>query len=138
MEVEAFPLRTRRTALLDCDFSGGSDGKPYSGITDLRLGNGLWENTIFNDGLQPRYVRLGTTAGAFSVWQLQNGLGGTVNNGNVLTRIVTTPNTTGQSVSLQQDFQYDGLNRPATSRETWSRPRTGPRTNPPTTPKTGR
>src|SRR6185503_17633825 len=56
---------------------------PHGAITDLRFGNGLWENVQYNLRLQPRYMQLGTSRGAFDVWQLQNGFGGSVNNGNI-------------------------------------------------------
>ncbi len=36
---------------------------PHGGVKDLKLGNNLWEHSLFNERLQPTEIGLGTTQG---------------------------------------------------------------------------
>src|SRR5207247_945426 len=75
-------------------------------VKSVRLGNGLWEHTDFNNRLQPIQIGLGTTSTSSSVLNLDYSYGTTNNNGNVLGQTITAP-----GFSKPQSYAYDALNR---------------------------
>jgi RHS repeat-associated protein len=80
-------------------------------ISIIQMGNGLVEQTTFNQRLQPVQIKLGTVTSPSSVVQLDYGYGTTNNNGNLLSQTITAPKTTGGSLVLTQTYGYDALNR---------------------------
>ena len=93
----------------------GEAGKAYASslayashgpVRSVRLGNGLWEHTNFNNRLQPIQIGLGATSPSTSLLSLDYSYGATNNNGNVLSQTITA---TG--FSKQQSYSYDALNR---------------------------
>jgi RHS repeat-associated protein len=84
----------------------------HGAVSDLRLGNGLWEHTLFNNRLQPYEIGLGTAKGGNDRLKLAYGYGTTNNNGNVLSQTITVPTINGVAgVTLTQSYAYDQLNR---------------------------
>lgn len=89
-----------------------SHGAPAS----VRLGNGLWEHTLYNDRLQPSEIGLGVSASDSSKLKLEFGYGVAVNgtpdltknNGNLRSQTTTVP---GAAAPLVQTYVYDELNR---------------------------
>jgi RHS repeat-associated protein len=84
----------------------------------MKLGNGLWEHTNFNNRLQPTEIGLGTSSTSTSVVGLTYNYGTTNNNSNVL-----SASYAGGGLSYTQSFGYDSLNRITTSSESgpaWS------------------
>ena len=79
------------------------------------LGNGLYEQSCYNDRLQPEVMRLGTAAGTTNCpeqggdsLRLVLGYGpGANNNGNIVSQAITPQAGT----SFTQAYGYDGLNR---------------------------
>lgn len=59
-------------------------------VTSMKLGNGRWESTTFNNRLQPTQIALGTTQNATDLLKLNYSYGTTANNGNVLSQTVAT------------------------------------------------
>ncbi|HEU4510625.1 MAG TPA: RHS repeat-associated core domain-containing protein, partial [Pyrinomonadaceae bacterium] len=86
---------------------------PHGAVSQLRLGNTLWEHTNFNSRLQPEQVGLGITAASSSVWRLDYSYGTTNNNGNVQSQTITLPGGT----TLTQNYGYDQLNRLTSAQE---------------------
>lgn len=88
---------------------------PNGAVTDLKLGNGLWEHTTFDPArLQPTEIDLGSTQGASDKLKLNYGYGpAATNNGNILSHTITVPN----GPTLTQTFTYDGVNRLRTAQE---------------------
>ncbi len=84
----------------------------HGAISQMRLGNTLWEHTNFNSRLQPTQIGLGTASSNSSVLQLDYSYGTTANNGNVLSQTIVIPGLT-----LSQAYTYDQLNRLETSNE---------------------
>ncbi len=80
---------------------------PHGGVKDLKLGNNLWEHTVFNERIQPTQIRLGTTQSASDKLNLTYNYGTTNNNGDVLSHTITIPS----GPTLTQNYTYDGLNR---------------------------
>jgi RHS repeat-associated protein len=89
-------------------------------VAAIRLGNGLWEHTLYNSRLQPLEVGLGTSRTDSSKLKLEYGYGlsvsGTVdpakNNGNVRSQRISVPaegSTPAQTFT--QSYTYDPLNR---------------------------
>jgi RHS repeat-associated protein len=81
----------------------------HGAVKEVKLGNNLWEHTLFNSRLQPYEIGLGTASTNSSVLQLAytyNTANTNDNNGNVQTQTVTTPDLT-----LKQTYTYDSLNR---------------------------
>lgn len=82
----------------------------------VRLGNGLWEHTIFNTRLQPKQIGLGVSATDSSVLKLDYTYGEVVNgtpdptknNGNIQSQTITVP---GAAAPFVQAYVYDALNR---------------------------
>ena len=88
-------------------------------ISSLRLGNGKFENTIFNSRLQPIQIGLGSSATSQNLLKLNFDYGGTDNNGNVKSQTITTPmvgNIVGFTAT--QNYSYDSLNRLKSAVET--------------------
>jgi len=77
-------------------------------VTSMQLGNGRWENTIFNSRLQPTQIALGVTPGTTNLLKLDYSYGTTANNGNVQSQTITIP---GVSLPFVQNYTYDSLNR---------------------------
>lgn len=85
---------------------------PAGAVKDLQLGNGLWEQTIYNSRLQVEKIRLGTTPGGINRLNLTYSYGTSDNNGNVKSQTITVP-TIGATVGFTytQSYSYDALNR---------------------------
>ena len=82
----------------------------------MKLGNGKWEHTSFNNRLQPTLIGLGTSTSDSSVLQLDytyNTTGQTNNNGNVVSQTITIGTTV-----MTDSFGYDALNRLSSASET--------------------
>jgi RHS repeat-associated protein len=78
----------------------------HGAVSDLQLGNQLWEHTIFNSRLQPTEIGLGTTRTDSSKFKLAYDYG-TTNNGNVQSQTITISG----GPTLSQTYTYDALNR---------------------------
>jgi RHS repeat-associated protein len=78
----------------------------HGAVDIMKLGNGLWEHTTFNNRLQPTQIGLGTSSTDSSTVGLSYTYGTTNNNGNVLTHSYA-----GGGLSYTQTFEYDALNR---------------------------
>jgi RHS repeat-associated protein len=96
-------------------------------VAALRLGNGLWEHTFYNDRLQLKEIGLGTSSADSSKLKLEYAYAPTVdptadaidgtkdqtkNNGNVRSQRISVPaegNTPAQTFT--QVYTYDALNR---------------------------
>lgn len=77
----------------------------------MRLGNGRWEHTNFNQRLQPIEIGVGTSATESSILKLNYDYG-TSNNGNLLRQVITVPTIgTATGFTATQNYQYDELNR---------------------------
>lgn len=93
-------------------------------ITKMRLGNGNWESTAFNERLQPIQIGLGKTeANTTNLLKLDytySTSGNHDNNGNILSQTITVPNSTGQTngFTAVQSYTYDELNRLKSAVET--------------------
>ena len=85
---------------------------PQGAVSVMKLGNGKWEHTNFNNRLQPTQIGLGTSSTDSSVLKLDYGYGATANNGNVVSQTITAP-----SLTLTQCYSYDSLNRLSTADE---------------------
>jgi RHS repeat-associated protein len=84
-------------------------------VSSMRLGNGRWENTIFNSRLQPTQIGLGASATSQNTLKLNftyNTPNQNDNNGNVLSQTITVP-TVGATAGFTaiQTYTYDSLNR---------------------------
>ncbi|MCA1632977.1 MAG: hypothetical protein LC802_04450 [Acidobacteria bacterium] len=92
----------------------------HGAVEEARLGNGLWEQTQYNQRLQPEWMKLGTAGGTSDRWQLVYGYGPTAeNNGNVRQQTITVPAVGGiNGFNAVQSYTYDPLNRIETARET--------------------
>jgi RHS repeat-associated protein len=81
-------------------------------VTDMRLGNGLWEHASLNSRLQPEHIYLGTAKSSNNVLALDYSYGTTNNNGNVRSQTITAPAYKGDAAfSATQTYSYDPLNR---------------------------
>lgn len=87
----------------------------HGAIERMTLGNGLIEQTSFNNRLQPEEIRLGSSANPSNKLLLQYDYGTNANNGNVLKQTITLP---GLAHRLVQTYEYDSLNRLSQARET--------------------
>lgn len=75
----------------------------------MKLGNGLWEHTAFNNRLQTERMELGSTPTDSGKMQLVYGYGpANRNNGSVRSQQITAP---GLSTPFVQTYEYDDLNR---------------------------
>ncbi len=88
-------------------------------VSSMRLGNGKFENTTFNSRLQPIQIGLGSSATSQNLLKLNFDYGGTDNNGNVKSQVITTPTIgTNQGFVATQNYSYDSLNRLKSAVET--------------------
>lgn len=87
---------------------------PHGEVSQLRLGNTLWEHKNFNSRLQPEQIGLGTASTNASVLQLDYSYGTSTNNGNLQSQTITLPG----GVILTQNYTYDQLNRLQFAQET--------------------
>ena len=60
-------------------------------VSAMRLGNGKWENTVFNARLQPTQIGLGSSATDTGLLKLNYDYGTTDNNGNVKSQQIIVP-----------------------------------------------
>ncbi len=90
-------------------------------VTSMRLGNGKFENTVFNSRLQPIQIGLGSSVSDYGLLNLSYDYGTTNNNGNVLSQTITVP-TFGINAGFTavQNYAYDSLNRLTQATETIS------------------
>jgi hypothetical protein len=81
-------------------------------VSSMRLGNGRWENTSFNNRLQPIQIGLGSSATNQNLLKLNFDYGGSDNNGNVKSQTISVP-TIGANTGFTaiQNYTYDSLNR---------------------------
>ncbi len=84
-------------------------------VSVMKLGNGLWEHTSFNNRLQPTQIGLGTSSTDSGTMGLSYNYGTTTNNGNL-----QSVSYSGGGLSYTQSFGYDALNRLTTSSESGS------------------
>jgi RHS repeat-associated protein len=87
-------------------------------ISSLKLGNGRFESTQFNNRLQPTQIALGSSVGNAGVLRIDyayNSSGNNDNNGNLLSQTITVP---GLSHPFVQTYTYDELNRLKSATET--------------------
>jgi RHS repeat-associated protein len=101
-------VQSKRSAETYRNFANGFIYNPSGSVTAMRLGNGLWENTVFNSRLQPTQIGVGTGVGSQSKLKIAYGYGTTDNNGNVQTQTITVP---GFAHTFNQTYTYDSLNR---------------------------
>ena len=88
---------------------------PHGAVKVMKLGNGLWEHTDFNNRLQSTQIGLGASGTDSSTIGLTYNYGTTNNNGNV-----QSVGYAGGGLSYTQTFGYDHLNRLTTSVESGS------------------
>jgi len=60
-------------------------------VTNLQLGNGKWENTVFNSRLQPIQIGLGNSQNTQELWKINYDHGTSDNNGNGKGQTITVP-----------------------------------------------
>jgi len=93
-------------------------------VSSVRLGNGRWENTVFNSRLQPTQIGLGSSASSQNLLKLNysyNTSGNADNNGNILSQTITVPAVGAtQGFTATQTYTYDSLNRLSSATETVS------------------
>jgi RHS repeat-associated protein len=78
----------------------------------LQLGNERWENTSFNNRLQPTQIGLGTSATNQGLLKLNYDYGSTDNNGNIKSQTIAVPTIgASQGFTAVQTYSYDSLNR---------------------------
>jgi RHS repeat-associated protein len=94
------------------NYASGFKYTAAGAVSDLKLGNGKWESTVFNNRLQPTQIALGTTQGGTDKLKLNFSYGSTDNNGNVQSQTITVP-TVGSNTGFTavQTYAYDSLNR---------------------------
>jgi RHS repeat-associated protein len=95
----------------------------HGAISDLRLGNGLWEHSLYNNRLQPYEIGLGTAKGGIDrlklAYSYTSGTNTTDNNGNVRSQTITVPTIgTVTGFTATQNYTYDSLNRLQSMSET--------------------
>lgn len=83
-------------------------------VTSMQLGNGKWENTVFNSRLQPIQIGLGNSQTTQELWKVNYDYGTTDNNGNVKGQTITVPS----QFTAVQNYTYDSLNRLKSATET--------------------
>jgi hypothetical protein len=96
---------------VDSDSTNRIQYAPHGAVKVMKLGNGLWEHTDFNNRLQPSQIGLGNSSTDSSTMGLTSNYGTTNNNGNLL-----TVGYSGGGLSYTQTFDYDELNRLTTVR----------------------
>jgi RHS repeat-associated protein len=87
--------------------------KAHGAVSAMKLGNGRWQHTDFNNRLQPTQIGLGTSATDSSLLRLDYTYGSNTNNGNVLTQQIVAP-----GLDVKQTYTYDQCNRLLTATET--------------------
>ncbi len=98
----------------------------HGAMSAMKLGNGKWEHTLFNERLQPTEIGLGATSAASDLIKLEYKYGvlvntvldTTQNNGNIQSQIITAPKAAGGNLVLAEACVYDSLNRLAQATET--------------------
>jgi RHS repeat-associated protein len=109
----------RVTSVADATQTYAADYKyaSHSAPVSLRLGNNLYESTLFNNRLQPTALGLGTAENApdflaldYQYWPV--GGSPTQNNGNVYQQTIRVG-----SWAMTQKYSYDGANRLKTAEE---------------------
>lgn len=108
-------VQSRRSGETYRNFANGFIYNPAGAVTTMRMGNGKWENTVFNSRRQPTMISLGNGVASQNLLKLEYGYGTTQNNGNVLSQTITVPGVTQPFV---QAYTYDSLNRLADATET--------------------
>lgn len=103
-------IQSKRSAETYRNFANGFIYNPSGAVTAMRLGNGRWENTIFNSRLQPTQIGLGNGVNSQNLLKLEYEYGATasVNNGNITKQTITVPDVAQPFV---QTYTYDELNR---------------------------
>jgi len=81
-------------------------------IAQMKLGNDLWETRSFQAPGTPTLLKLGTTANASDLLELEYDYSATANNGDLATQIIRQPGHV-----WTQNFTYDSINRLATAIE---------------------
>jgi hypothetical protein len=91
----------------------------HGAVKDMKLGNGLWEHSIFNPRCQMTEIGLGTSQGSNNRAKISYSYGTTNNNGNLRSQTITVP-TIGSvtGFTATQNYTYDKLNRLETAQET--------------------
>jgi RHS repeat-associated protein len=85
----------------------------HGSVKAMKLGNGKWHHTNFNERLQPIEIGLGANPTDSSILRLDYGYGATNNNGNVLSQRIVVSG----AMDVRQDYGYDSLNRLWTASE---------------------
>ena len=96
---------------------------PSGVASSVKLGNGLWERSLFNSRLQTTQIKLDTPTPDTYVLKLDYAYGVaengepnlTKNNGNLRSQSITVP---GVTTPFVQAYTYDALNRLQTAEET--------------------
>jgi RHS repeat-associated protein len=90
-------------------YANGMSYNSAGAIERLRLGNGKWETTAYNDRLQVTQIGLGSSATDKSLLKLEYDYGtNTQNNGSMRSQKISF---NGLSQPFEQNYQYDDLNR---------------------------
>lgn len=97
-------------------YATGFDFNSAGSLNKMRLGNGHWENYVYNERLQIKQIGLGLTAATQDFLKLEyeyNTTGNHDNNGAILSQKITVPNSTGgnDGFTANQTYTYDALNR---------------------------
>jgi YD repeat-containing protein len=86
----------------------------HGSIGTMKLGNGLWEHTTFNNRLQPEKVGVGSSVANQNKLQITYGYGPAArNNGNLRSQRILIAG----ALDLTQTYTYDDLNRLTAARE---------------------
>ena len=107
----------QKTGETDKTYATSFSYAPHGAVAEMKLGNNLWEHTIFNNRLQPVLIGLGTSQSIpnpqdFNRFRVDYSYGTTTNNGNVLQQTISVPDTSGNYVAqMSQSYGYDELNR---------------------------
>ena len=81
----------------------------HGAITELPLGSTVTESWTYNQRLEPTDLKATGSAGL--LLELSYGYSPTGNNGNVTSASIAFPNGSGGTVTINQAFSYDALNR---------------------------
>ncbi len=108
------PGQSQKTYASDFNYAFTDTGA----TSRVKLGNQLWESTVYNKRLQATTTAVGTTQNATNVLKVDFGYGGT-NNGNIQTQTITVPTVgTSAGFTATQTYGYDNLNRLTSAVET--------------------
>lgn len=108
-------VQSKRSAETYRNFANGFIYNAAGAVIAMRLGNGKWENPVFNSRMQPTKIGLGTGVASQDLLKLEYSYGTTANNGNVMEQKITVP---GMTHPFIQAYTYDELNRITTAEET--------------------